>query len=32
IQELKAQIENGVYKPDLNEVASSLLPFIMKES
>ena len=32
IQELKAQIETGVYKPDLNEVASSLLPFLMKES
>ena len=32
IQALKAQIENGTYKPDLEKVASSLLPFIMKDS
>ncbi len=32
IQALKSQIENGTYKPDLDKVASSLLPFIMKES
>ncbi len=32
LQALKAQIENGTYQPDLNKVASSLLPFIMKDS
>ena len=32
IQALKSQIENGTYKPDLDKVASSLLPFILKES
>jgi len=32
LQALKAQIENGTYKPDLNQVASSILPFIMKDS
>ena len=32
LQALKAQIETGTYKPDLEKVASSLLPFIMKES
>jgi negative regulator of flagellin synthesis FlgM len=32
LQALKAQIENGTYKPDLDKVASSLLPFLMKES
>ena len=32
LQALKAQIENGSYKPDLEKVASSVLPFILKES
>ncbi len=32
IQALKAQIENGTYKPDLDKVASSILPFILKDS
>lgn len=32
IQALKAQIENGTYKPDLDKVAASLLPFMMKDS
>ena len=32
LQALKTQIENGTYKPDLDKVASSLLPFIMKDS
>lgn len=32
IQALKAQIENGTYKPDLDKVASSILPFIVKDS
>ena len=32
IQELKAQIDNGTYQPDLDKVAASLLPFIMKDS
>lgn len=32
LQALKAQIENGTYQPDLNKVASSLLPFLMQES
>lgn len=31
IQALKSQIDNGTYKPDLDKVASSLLPFILKE-
>ncbi len=31
IQALKSQIENGTYQPDLEKVASSLLPFIMKD-
>ncbi len=31
IQALKAQIDNGTYQPDLEKVASSLLPFIMKD-
>lgn len=32
LQALKAQIESGTYKPDLEKVASSLLPFIVKDS
>ncbi|SDZ75749.1 anti-sigma-28 factor, FlgM family [Desulfuromusa kysingii] len=32
VQALKAQIEDGSYKPDLNKVASSILPFILKGS
>ncbi len=32
LQALKAQIESGTYKPDLEKVASSLLPFILKDS
>lgn len=32
LQALKSQIENGTYKPDLNKVASSLLPFMLKDS
>lgn len=32
LQALKAQIESGTYKPDLEKVASSLLPFILKGS
>jgi negative regulator of flagellin synthesis FlgM len=32
IQALKSQIETGAYKPDLEKVASSILPFIMKDS
>lgn len=31
IQALKAQIQNGTYQPDLEKVASSLLPFLMKD-
>jgi negative regulator of flagellin synthesis FlgM len=31
IQALKAQISEGTYQPDLNKVASSLLPFLVKE-
>lgn len=31
VQELKAQIADGSYKPDLQKVASSLLQFIVKE-
>ncbi len=32
IQALKSQIENGTYQPDLDKVAASLLPFMMKDS
>ena len=32
LQELKSQIDNGAYKPDLSKVASSLLPFLLKDS
>ncbi len=32
LQALKAQIDSGTYQPDLNKVASSLLPFIMQDS
>ncbi len=32
LQALKAQIESGTYKPDLEKVASSILPFILKDS
>lgn len=32
LQALKAQIESGTYQPDLEKVAASVLPFIMKES
>ncbi|WP_321366968.1 flagellar biosynthesis anti-sigma factor FlgM [uncultured Desulfuromusa sp.] len=32
IQALKAQIENGTYKPDLNKVASSIMPFLLQDS
>ncbi len=32
IEALKSQIENGTYKPDLDKVASSILPFILDES
>ncbi len=31
VQALKAQVQNGTYKPDLDKVAASLLPFIMKD-
>ena len=31
IQALKEQIQNGTYQPDLEKVASSLLPFILKD-
>ena len=31
VQELKAQIADGSYKPDLQKVASSLLQFIVEE-
>ena len=31
LQALKAQIDSGTYEPDLDKVASSLLPFIMKD-
>lgn len=31
VAELKAQIANGSYKPDLNKVASNLLQFLMEE-
>lgn len=32
LQALKAQIESGAYQPDLEKVASSILPFILKDS
>lgn len=32
LQALKSQIENGTYKPDLNKVASSIMPFLLKDS
>lgn len=32
IQDLKSQIENGTYQPDLDKVAGSLLPFLMQDS
>lgn len=31
VAELKAQISNGSYEPDLNKVASNLLQFLMEE-
>ncbi len=31
IQALKAQIQDGTYKPDLDKVAASVLPFLTKE-
>ncbi len=32
LQALKAQIESGTYQPDLEKVASSLLPFLVQDS
>ena len=32
LQALKAQIESGTYQPDLEKVAASVLPFILKDS
>lgn len=32
LQALKSQIENGSYQPDLEKVAASILPFILKDS
>jgi negative regulator of flagellin synthesis FlgM len=32
IAALKSQIQEGTYKPDLNKVAASLLPFLIQES
>ena len=32
LQALKAQIEDGTYKPDLDKVAASLMPFMLKDS
>ena len=32
LQALKAQIESGTYQPDLEKVAGSVLPFILKDS
>jgi negative regulator of flagellin synthesis FlgM len=32
LQALKAQIDSGTYQPDLEKVAASVLPFIMKDS
>ena len=31
VEELKAQVENGSYEPDLSKVASSLLQFLMED-
>lgn len=31
LQALKSQIDSGTYRPDLEKVASSLLPFILKD-
>ena len=31
VQELKAQIADGSYQPDLNKVASSLMQFLLEE-
>jgi negative regulator of flagellin synthesis FlgM len=31
VAELKAQVADGSYKPDLNKVASSLLEFLIQE-
>ncbi len=31
VEELKAQVADGSYEPDLNKVASSLLQFLMEE-
>lgn len=31
VAELKAQVANGSYEPDLNKVATSLLQFLMEE-
>ncbi len=31
VAELKAQVADGSYKPDLNKVASNLLQFLMEE-
>ena len=31
VAELKAQVANGSYEPDLSKVASSLLQFLMEE-
>lgn len=31
VQELKAQVAEGSYQPDLNKVASSLLQFLMED-
>lgn len=31
VQELKAQVADGSYQPDLNRVASSLLQFLMED-
>ena len=31
VEELKAQVANGSYEPDLSKVASSLLQFLMEE-
>ncbi len=32
LQALKAQIDSGTYRPDLEKVAASLLPFLMKDA
>ncbi len=31
VQEIKAQVANGSYEPDLTQVASSLLKFLVEE-